>query len=151
MRPQDKHLNQNKREDLYWITALQDKFRLSREHYKGEELKWLDSIIMSCDIFAQTIFKGVDRKEVRTILNFANTVRPILYTDKLYTEKTPKEDIIKCDSQDIYGVSEFALTFCKHHCQGDFDTCELRKYLRNLQVPPYVDKGGCEYFQKEAW
>jgi hypothetical protein len=148
MKSQDKHINQNKREDLYWITALQDKLRASREHYKGVELKWLDSIILSADVFARELFKGVGRKEVRSIMNFANSVKPILYTDRFYLKDTPKEDIIKCYSLDIYGMAGYALEWCKYHCSGDYGSCRLRNYLENLQVPPEVEKGPCPYGRK---
>jgi hypothetical protein len=149
MKSQDRHINQHKREDLYWITALQDKLKASREHYKGNELTWLDSIILSADVFARELFKGVGRKEVRSILNFANSVKPILWTDRFYLKDTPKEDIIKCDSLDIYGVAGFALEFCARHCTGDYDTCRLRNYLENLQVPPEVEEGSpCPYGRK---
>ena len=146
-----RYLNQNKREDLYWIVALKDKLETSRQFYKGKELTWLDSILLSCDIFAQTVLKGIENRELKTVLNFAGTVRPILYTDKLYTEETHLTDIIKCDSSDIYGVSEFALEYCKTSCEGDFTGCKLRKYLENLQVPPWVDIGPCPYFRREEW
>lgn len=143
-----KHLNQAKRDDLYWITALKEKFISAREFYKGEELTWLNSIILSCDTFARTIFKGVDEREVKAVLNFAGTVRPILYTDKFYTPDTPKEDLVKCNIDDVYDLAEHALMQCEK-CEGNFDTCTLRQCMQRLQVPPLVEKGNCEYWRGE--
>ncbi len=147
-----KHLKQEKREDLYWVTALQDKLALSRQFYKegSEELKWLDSTILSCDAFARAMFKGVEPKEAKAVLNFANTVRPVLCTNKLYGKGTPLEDLVQCNADDVFGLSEYALLYCKQ-CPGDFDKCELRGYLRNTQVPPFCSVGPCEYFQREAF
>ena len=144
-----KHINQNKRDDLYWIVSLKEKLISARDFYKGEELKWLNSIILSCDTFARTIFKGVDEREVKAVLNFANTVRPILYTDKFYAPNTPKDDIVKCNIDDVYDLAEYALGHCKTDCEGDFDNCKLRQAMQRLQVPPLAEHGPCEYFCKE--
>ncbi len=140
-----KHLKQEKREDLYWVTALQDKLKPRLQFYKGKERTWLDSVILSCDAFARAMFTGVDEKETKAVLNFSRTVRPILYTDQLHPQGTPKEDLVQCNSDDVFGVSEYALEWCVGNCKKDYDTCPLREYLRNLQVPPFVDKGNCEY------
>ena len=144
-----KHLKQEKREDLYWITALQDKFKLSRPFYKGKELAWLDSIILSCDAFARAMFQGLDAKEATAVLNFSRTVRPILHTDQLHPKGTPEKDLVKCASDDVFGVSEYALEYCVGNCKKNYDTCPLREHLRNLQVPPFVEKGPCEYYRGE--
>ncbi len=140
-----KHLKQEKREDLYWITALQDKLALSRQYYKGKELTWLDSIILSCDAFARAMFKDVEPKEAKAVLNFANTVRPVLCTNKLYGKGTPLEDLVQCNADDVFGLSEYALEYCVGSCKKDYDTCPLREHLRNLQVPPWNEKLKCEY------
>ena len=140
-----KHLKQEKREDLYWVTALQDKLRLSRPFYKDKELTWLDSIVLSCDVFARTMFSGVDEKEAKAVLNFSKTVMPTLYTDQLHPQGTPQKDLVKCASDDVFGVSEYALEYCVSSCKKDYDTCPLREHLQNLQVPPFVEKGNCEY------
>ena len=145
-----KHLKQEKREDLYWVTALQDKLKPRLEFYKGKERTWLDSIILSCDAFARAMFAGVDEKEAKAVLNFSRTVRPILYTDQLHPQGIPKKDLVQCASDDVFGLSEYALLYCKQ-CPGDFDKCELRGYLRNTQVPPFCSVGPCEYFQREAF
>jgi len=128
---------------------MKEKFLLAREFYKGEELKWLNSIILSCETFARTIFKSVDEREVKAVMNFANTVRPILYTDKFYAPDTPVEDLIKCNIDDVYDLAEYALGHCEQ-CEGNFDTCELRQCMQRLQVPPLVEKGDCEYYRGEA-
>jgi hypothetical protein len=140
-----KHLKQEKRELLYWATALQDIFKLSRQYYKGKELTWLDSVILSCDAFARAMFEGVDAKEATAVLNFSRTVRPILYTDQLHANDAPAKDIVKCNSDDIFGIAEYALEYCVGNCKKDYDTCQLREHLRNLQVPPWNEKLKCEY------
>jgi hypothetical protein len=87
----------------------------------------------------------VDAKEATAVLNFSRTVRPILYTDQLHAKDAPAKDIVKCNSDDIFGLAEYALEWCVGNCKKDYDTCQLREHLRNLQVPPWNEKLKCEY------
>ena len=143
-KPKAKYLNGYRRELVLWALSLQLIFENHRDHFKGKELVWLDSIILSIETLSKLMLGGLDMTELKTIENAIGRIEPKLYAEKLINQKEPT---VKVNIDLLYDLAELALEDCRYSCQKNFDNCPRRKMFLDLFVPPYVDKGPCQYWR----
>lgn len=140
-----RYLNAEKREDLLWISVLYARMMDSRGYYSGEEGKWLDSILLSIEVFIRTIGKKFDPTEERAIWNMLKQVHPSLYIYPQYGEGDKR---ISVNPELIYDLAEDALQNCLHECEEEPKTCARRKRFLDLGIPPLIEQGPCQYWRK---
>jgi len=141
-----KYLNGYRRELVLWICSLQLILENHRDHFKGKELTWLNSIIMSIETLCKLMLSGIDSTELRAIDNAIKGIEPKLYTDKLVSSEEPT---VKVNQDLIYDLAELALENCRYDCKKDFDTCPRRKMFLDLLVPAWTNSGPCQYYRGE--
>ena len=139
------YVNANRREVIYWAAAMQTYFESKVTHYSKKSLTWLNSIIISLDNFLKEEMRGVEKEELRAILNLIKRVSPQLKYDSLITDKTQS---ISVDRNVVFDFAEYALEYCVN-CQENPLECNLRSLALRLGVPPYVEKGPCQYWRGE--
>lgn len=145
-RPRTKYLNGYRREIVLWILSLQTLLESNREHFKGKELTWLDSIILSIETLSKLMLSGIDSSELRTIDNAIKQIEPKLYADKLVNRQEPT---VKVNIDLLYDLAELALENCRD-CKGNYDSCQYREMFLSLLLPPYTEVGPCQYWRGEA-
>lgn len=142
-----KYLNSYRRELVLWICSLQLILENHRDHFKGKELSWINSIILSIETLCKIMLSGVDDSELRAIDNAIKAIEPRLYTDKLINQEEPT---VKVSQDLIYDLAESAVELCRFDCKKDFDTCPRRKMFLELLVPAWCEKGPCQYYRGEG-
>lgn len=143
-----KYLNASQREDIYWAGALMGYFENRVQNYTGKPRTWLNSTMLSLECFLKASLTHLAPDESRAITNMINRVTPHIVADNFYTAGNEK-NIIKIDSNLVDDLAEFALLSCRN-CPEKPDSCNLRKVLLEIGVPPYVEDGPCQYWQKEG-
>ena len=141
-----KYLNGYRRELVLWICSLQLILENHREHFKGKELTWLNSIILSIEVLCKLMLSGIDGRELRTIENAIKLIQPRLNIDRMIPQEEPT---MKVSLDLVYDLAESAVDLCKYDCKKDYDTCPRRKLFLSLLVPAYVENGPCQYFRGE--
>lgn len=145
-KPKTKYLNGYRRELVLWVCSLQLILESHRAHFKGSELKWLDSIVMSIETLCKLMLSGIDETELRTIDHAIKRVKPKLFADDLISQEKP---IVKVSQELIYDLAESAVALCAFDCLGDYDSCPRRKMFLDLLIPPYRTDGPCQFYQKD--
>jgi hypothetical protein len=145
-KPKTKYLNAYRRELVLWICSLQLILENHRDHFKGKELVWLDSIILSIETLSKLMLGGLDLTELKTIENAIGRLEPRLYAEKLINQKEPTVNV---NVDLLYDLAELALENCRHDCKGDFDNCPRRKMFLSLMLEPYTETGPCQYWRGE--
>ncbi len=145
-KPKAKYLNGFRRELVLWVLSLQLILENHREHFRGKELTWLDSIILSIENLSKLMLGDLDLTEIKTIENAINQIEPKLYAEKLINSSKPT---VKVSIDLIYDLAELALENCRYDCNKDFDTCPRRKMFLDLLIPPFREDGSCQYYRGE--
>lgn len=143
-KPKAKYLNGFRRELVLWILSLQLILENHREHFRGKELTWLDSIILSIENLSELMLGGLDLTELRTIENAIKRVEPKLYAEKLVNSQEPA---VKVNIDLLYDLAELALESCQHDCKQDFENCPRRKMFLGLLIEPFTETGPCQYWR----
>lgn len=141
-----KYLNAFRRELVLWVCSLQVILESNQEHFKGKELGWLNSIILSIEALCKLMLSGIDQTELKTIENAIKAIEPRLYTDKLVNSQEPA---IKVSKDLIYDLAESAVDLCKYDCSKDFANCPRRKLFSDLLIAPWTTDGPCQYYRRE--
>lgn len=142
-----KYLNRDKKEMVYWVAALAHFFGKRTDHYQGKSLTWLNSMLISFEAFLKTELNGVDETDLRAIDNMIRRCTPELVENNFFTKKeSPKIEVYQSD---LFDLAEYALEYC-NNCKGDYGNCKLRKIMLRSGVPPYVEKGPCQYWRGTA-
>lgn len=138
------YVNANRREVIYWAAAMQQYFENQVTHYSKKSFTWLNSTIISLDNFLKEEMRGVEKEELRAILNLIRRVSPQLKSDSLSANKTQS---IRIDQNIVFDFAEYALEYCVN-CQENPLDCKLRGLALKLGVPPYVESGPCQYWRE---
>lgn len=138
------YVNANRREVIYWAAAMQQYFENQVTHYSKKSFTWLNSTIISLDNFLKEEMRGVEKEELRAILNLIRRVSPQLKSDSLSANKTQS---IRIDQNIVFDFAEYALEYCIN-CQENPLDCKLRGLALKLGVPPYVESGPCQYWRE---
>jgi len=140
-----KYLNGYRRELVLWVCSLQLILENHRAHFRDKELVWINSIIYSIEVLCKLMLSGIDAKELRTIDNAIKGVQPTLYAHKI----AEGENNRSVDIDLLYDLAEQAVECCKYDCKHDYGTCQRRELFLKLLIPPFVEKGPCQYYQGE--
>jgi len=142
-----KYLNAHRRELLLWICSLQLILQDQRDHFRDkEELKWVDSTIISIEALSKAMCQGIDDSDLRAVENAVKVIEPRLNAEKLVNSKEPT---VKCNIDLLYDLGESAVQLCVHECNKDFDNCPRRKLFLELLIPPWSETGPCQYWRGE--
>ena len=143
-KPKTKYLNGYRRELVLWILSLQLILENHREHFRGKEFDWLDSISLSIKNLAELMLGGLDLTELKTIENAIKRIEPKLYAEKLVNQQKPA---VTVNIDLLYDLAELALEQCKIDCSKDFDNCPRRKMFLSLMIEPFTETGPCQYWR----
>ena len=141
-----KYLNAHRRELVLWCNSLQLILQSNIDRFKGKELKWINSIVLSVEALSKLMLDGVDSTELRAIDNAIKVVEPTLYAHKLVNSQEPA---VKVNIDLLYDLAESAVQLCKYECDGNFDTCPRRKMFLDLLIPAWSESGPCQFYRKE--
>ena len=141
-----KYLSAERRELVLWALSLQLILDSNRQFFRGDELTWIDSAILSIEALSRAMLKGIDKSELRAIVNASKNIEPTLNCEKLVPSNSPT---VKVNIDLLYDLAESGVELCKFDCPGDFENCPRRKMFLELLIPPWTTTGPCQYYRGE--
>jgi len=123
-----KYLNNDQRQDVFWIISVADWLEENRGNWGQANRKIMDGLRQNIEDASVELMDGINDKELKSIMTMANRIKPVLVA----SDYTVTEDKITIDADTFYKVAEYALEHCRYqaitrHIMGMTNAKEIKK------------------------